>query len=64
MIPKKNNSKQSEENSTKTDKQDEKEPIIKTKLPKSQYDLDGRPILNVPELDDIDLNSSMNKLLK
>lgn len=33
----------------------------KLKIPKSQYDQDGNPILTIPDLNDIDLNGEINK---
>jgi hypothetical protein len=35
----------------------------KTHLPKSQYDSSGRPILTIPNLDDLNLNKEMYKYL-
>lgn len=31
------------------------------KMPKSQYDSEGNPILTVPDLDDVDLTSEIDK---
>lgn len=33
----------------------------KPKIPKSEYDEEGNPILMIPDLDDVDLNSEIEK---
>lgn len=33
----------------------------KTKIPKSEYDEEGNPILMIPDLDDVNLNSEIEK---
>mgnify|MGYP003621574679 FL=1 len=33
----------------------------KLKIPKSQYDVDGIPILTIPDLNDINLNDEIDK---
>ena len=35
----------------------------RTKLPKTELDSQGRPILNIPGMDDLDISNSFNKLL-
>ncbi len=36
----------------------------KTNFPKSQFTEDGVPILNIPGIDDVDLASTMDNMLK
>lgn len=46
----------------KQDSSEEKEDVIKRpKIPKTQYDADGKPILMVPDLDDIGLNAEIDR---
>lgn len=40
-----------------------KEPLIKTRFPKTEMDDEGTPILNIPGIDDVNLEDTMNKLL-
>ncbi|HHT97128.1 MAG TPA: hypothetical protein GXZ90_04450 [Clostridiales bacterium] len=35
--------------------------ILRPKIPKSQYDAEGNPILTVPDLNDIELNNEIDK---
>lgn len=37
---------------------------LSTKLPKSEYDNNGRPILNIDGLDDTDLSNQIGQFLK
>lgn len=41
----------------KTDDKIKKEPII----PKTQYDAEGNPMLAIPDLDDVDLSSEIDR---
>lgn len=36
---------------------------IPTRLPKSEYDSDGKPILNIPGIDDIELGDTIERFL-
>lgn len=36
---------------------------IPTRLPKSEYDKDGKPILNIPGIDDIELGDTIERFL-
>lgn len=40
---------------------DENKRNTRPKVPKSQYDEDGNPILTIPDLNDIDLNDEIDK---
>ena len=35
--------------------------MLRPKIPKSQYDAEGNPILTVPDLNDIELNNEIDK---
>lgn len=55
--------------STQSKKKSNEKPVselpknLSTKLPKSEYDNNGRPILNIDNLDDTDLSNQIGRLL-
>lgn len=44
-----------------TEKTTNKKPKRESIIPKSQYDSEGNPILSIPDLNDVDLNSEIDK---
>lgn len=48
---------------TKKPKSEYDKSELKNKLPVSEYDANGRPILNIEGIDDVDLSSTMKRFL-
>lgn len=59
--PPKKSKKSKHEKSEKTQDEVPKRESGKPKIPKTEYDAEGNPILSIPDLDDVDLTKELDR---